>query len=222
MGRVDGRVHRRIRSRSQAIVEVMQDVRGVSIGAFSADPVRGSTDPSHDETHGVPSRMAQVASSRTRNPLSLPQTTHHARSLAIRRANSCSEVSHVCPRHGSMAPDRHQPGPGGSPAPNRQPVDAVSVHAENPSTSQTLGNVGAIVGPRRMPPERVPDRLGLERTASDVIDLPSPRAYQAPERPESPAERRGSSVIAGPMCGEGKTKRGEAWLTRPAASCTWR
>jgi hypothetical protein len=62
MGRVDGRVHRRIRSRSEAMVGAMQDMRCLGIGGFSAHPVRGSTGPSNEESHGIPSRMAVVAS----------------------------------------------------------------------------------------------------------------------------------------------------------------
>jgi hypothetical protein len=50
MGLVDGRVHRRIRSRSEAMVGARQHIRRMGIAAFSAHLVRGSTGPSNDQT----------------------------------------------------------------------------------------------------------------------------------------------------------------------------
>jgi len=64
-GRVDGRVQRRIRSRSEARVRAGRDIRCMGIAALSAHPARGSTGPSNDGTHGRPHRIAAVANTPT-------------------------------------------------------------------------------------------------------------------------------------------------------------
>jgi hypothetical protein len=61
MGRVDGRAHRRIRSRSEAMAGARQDIRRMGIAAFSAYPARGSTRSLHEASQGVPTRMAVIA-----------------------------------------------------------------------------------------------------------------------------------------------------------------